>query len=62
MKYDSLGDSDNALIGIMEGDETTIQNNYLRPEFVETAKRFTSWYEKGYVYKDGANFDEAAET
>ena len=46
----------------MEGDETTIQNNYLRPEFVETAKCFTSWYEKGYVYKDGANFDEAAET
>ncbi len=62
VKYDSLGDSDNALIGIMEGDETTIQNNYLRPEFVETAKCFTSWYEKGYVYKDGANFDEAAET
>ena len=30
VKYDSLGDSDNALIGIMDEDGTTIQNNYLR--------------------------------
>ena len=61
VKYDSLGDSDNALIGIMESDDNKVQNNYLRPEFVDTASRFASWYEKGYVYKDGANVDETAE-
>ena len=30
IKYDGLGDGDNCLVGIMDGDNTTIRNNYLR--------------------------------
>lgn len=62
VKYDGLGDGDNSLIGIMDGDGTTIQNNYLRPEYIGTSERFTQWYDKGWVYKDGASYDETAET
>ena len=62
VKYDSLGDSDNALIGIMDEDGTTIQNNYLREDYIATSERFVEWYNNGYVYKDGSNNDETAET
>lgn len=61
VKFDGLGDGDNALIGIMDGDGTTIQNNYLREIFTDTSLRFKDWYEKGWVYKDGASYDETAE-
>lgn len=61
VKFDGLGDGDNALIGIMEGDGTTIQNNYLRQIFIDTSLRFKDWYEKGWVYKDGSSYDETAE-
>ncbi len=47
VKYDSLGDSDNALIGIMDEDGTTIQNNYLREDYIATSERFVEWYNNG---------------
>ena len=61
VKYDGLGDGDNCLIGVMDSDGTKIQNNYLRQEYIDTSKRFVDWYEKGYVYKDGANYSETQE-
>lgn len=62
VKYDGLGDGDNSLIGIMDGEGTTIQNNYLRQEYIDTSLRFKEWYDKGWVYKDGASYDETAES
>ena len=43
----------------MAGDDgTTIQNNYLRDEYLATSERFVKWHENGWVYKDGANYKE----
>lgn len=61
VKYDGLGDGDNSLVGIMDGDGTTIQNNYLREEYMATSQRFLDWYNNGWVYKDGANYKETQE-
>ena len=61
VKYDGLGDGDNSLVGLMGDDGTTIQNNYLRDEYLATSERFVKWYENGWVYKDGANYKETQE-
>lgn len=61
VKYDNLGDGDNSLVGIMENDGTTIQNNYLRQEYIDTSLRFKKWYDNGWVYKDGSNYNEGAQ-
>ena len=62
VKYDGLGDGDNSLIGLMDGDGTTIQNNYTRQVYIDTSTRFVEWYNNGWVYRDGATYDETAET
>lgn len=61
VKYDGLGDGDNSLIGLMDYDGTTIANNYLRQEYIDTSLRFQEWYDNGWVYKDGANYKETQE-
>ena len=61
VKYDGLGDGDNSLVGIMEGDGTTIQNNYTRQVYIDTSLRFKEWYDNGWVYADGANYKETQE-
>lgn len=62
INYDSLGDGDNALIGLMDADGTTIKNNYLRDEYLETCQRLKTWYDNGWIYKDGSNYAEPAES
>ena len=61
VKYDGLGDGDNSLVGIMDGDGTTIQNNYTRQVYLDTSLRFKEWYDNGWVYADGANYKETQE-
>lgn len=60
VKYDGLGDGDNAIIGIMDKDGTTIVNNYEREEFTYTCELFRDWYDKGYIYKDCLNYNDVA--
>ncbi len=58
--YDGLGDGDNAIIGIMDGEGTTITNNYERADFVYMSKLFKDWYDKGLIYKDAVTTSEPA--
>lgn len=61
VKYDNLGDGDNALIGLMDYEGTTFTNNYLRKETISSYKKFAEWYEKDWVYKDGPTYDAQGE-
>ncbi len=56
--YEALGDSDNSLISIMDGEGTTIKNTYEREEFIHEVELFSQWYEKGYIYKDAVTYAE----
>ncbi len=62
IKYDALGDSGNALIGLMPQDNGQIKNNFAREEFIYTCELFKDWYDKGYLYKDSANYADNVKT
>lgn len=62
IKYDSLGDSGNGLYGIMSEDNLKVQNNFAREEFANTCQVFRDWYDKGYLYKDSANYADNVKT
>ena len=61
IKYDNLGDGDNALIGVYDEFGTDIQNNYLVEDQIYTYQVFKEWYDKGWVYKDGPTYADQAE-
>ena len=61
VKYDGLGEGDNSILGIMPEDGTTIGNNYTNRHQLHSYATFKEWYDKGWVYLDGATYMEGAE-
>ncbi|MBO5998636.1 MAG: ABC transporter substrate-binding protein [Lachnospiraceae bacterium] len=61
VQFDGLGDGDNQLINILEGDGTTIHNTYEREEYVHTCEVLREWYELGLISKDAPIYGGAAE-
>ncbi len=59
--YDGLGDGDNQLINVIDGDGSTIHNTYERDIYLHTCEVLKDWYEKGYISKDAPVFGGAAE-
>lgn len=62
IKFDGLGEGDNSIISIFGDDSTEIQNYYETDEYRATIERMKDWYDKGYLYRDGSTYDEAAES
>lgn len=60
-KYEGLGEGDNSILSIM-GEDTEIKNYYETEEYLKTVALMKDWYDKGYLYKDGATYGEAAES
>ncbi len=62
VKYDNLGDGDNALLGVTAEDGTTIVNNYTREDQMYSYQVFKDWYDAGYVYKDGPTYADTQQS
>lgn len=58
--YDTLGDT-YKIIAIDE-DSDTVYDYFESEEYYNALKLMSSWYEKGYIYKDAATSDEGGDT
>ncbi|MBO5998162.1 MAG: DUF3502 domain-containing protein [Lachnospiraceae bacterium] len=59
--YDGLGDGDNQLINIIDGDGSTIHNTYERDIYIHTCEVLKDWHDKGLISKDAPIYSGAAE-
>ena len=61
IKFEGLGEGDNSIICILGDEGAEIQNYYETDEYKATIKKMKEWYDKGYLYKDGATYEETGE-
>ena len=61
IRYDGLGDGDNQLINVIDGDGSTIHNTYEREEYIHTCEVLKEWHDLGLISKDAPIFGGAAE-
>ena len=60
--FDCLGDSTNRIGIALLSDTGKVILNYATDDYKASMELMHEWYEKGYVYKDGATMKDTAET